>query len=179
VRPVTALQTEYSLWTRDPESEILPLVRQLGIGFVAYSPLGRGFLTGRIRSADELDEADFRRNSPRFAGDNFNTNWRIVEVVEQVAAEIGAAPAQIALAWLLAQGGGIVRLRSSRIRVQSGHRPAPQAIRDALDRRRRHHRPALPGGQQPAGNHLPCTAQPDRRRLTSPHPKMILLTLQN
>ena len=90
---MTALQTEYSLWTRDPESEILPLVRELGIGFVAYSPLGRGFLTGRIRSADELDETDFRRNSPRFAGDNFRTNWRIVEVVEQVAAEIGATPA--------------------------------------------------------------------------------------
>src|ERR1700760_2644659 len=108
VRPVTALQTEYSLWTRDPESEILPLVRELGIGFVAYSPLGRGFLTGRIRSADELDAADFRRNSPRFAGDNFQANWRIVEVVEQVAAEAGATPAQAALAWLLAQGADIV-----------------------------------------------------------------------
>jgi aryl-alcohol dehydrogenase-like predicted oxidoreductase len=114
VRPVMALQTEYSLWTRDPESEILPLVRELGIGFVAYSPLGRGFLTGRIRSADELDETDFRRNSPRFAGDNFRTNWRIVEVVEQVAAEIGATPAQIALAWLLAQGGDIVPIPGTR-----------------------------------------------------------------
>jgi aryl-alcohol dehydrogenase-like predicted oxidoreductase len=114
VHPVTALQTEYSLWTRDPESEILPLVRELGIGFVAYSPLGRGFLTGRIRSADELDETDFRRNSPRFAGDNFRTNWRIVEVVEQVAAEIGATPAQIALAWLLAQGGDIVPIPGTR-----------------------------------------------------------------
>jgi aryl-alcohol dehydrogenase-like predicted oxidoreductase len=114
VRPVTALQTEYSLWTRDPESEILPLVRELGIGFVAYSPLGRGFLTGRIRSADELDEADFRRTSPRFAGDNFTTNWRIVEVVEQVAAETGATPAQIALAWLLAQSGDIVPIPGTR-----------------------------------------------------------------
>ena len=114
VRPVTALQTEYSLWTRDPESEILPLVREPGIGFVAYSPLGRGFLTGRIRSADELDETDFRRNSPRFAGDKFRTNWRIVEVVEQVAAEIGATPAQIALAWLLAQGGDIVPIPGTR-----------------------------------------------------------------
>jgi aryl-alcohol dehydrogenase-like predicted oxidoreductase len=108
VRPVTALQTEYSLWARDPESEILPLVRELGIGFVAYSPLGRGFLTGRIRSAGEVDETGFRRNSPRFAGGNFRANWRIVEVVGQVAAEIGAAPAQIALAGLLARGGGIV-----------------------------------------------------------------------
>jgi aryl-alcohol dehydrogenase-like predicted oxidoreductase len=114
IRPVTALQTEYSLWTRDPETEILPLVRELGIGFVAYSPLGRGFLTGRIGSADELDETDFRRNSPRFAGDNFRTNWRIVEVVEQVAAEIGATPAQIALAWLLAQGGDIVPIPGTR-----------------------------------------------------------------
>ena len=83
-------------------------MRELGIGFVAYSPLGRGFLTGRIRSADELDETGFRRNSPCFAGDNLRTNWRIVEVVEQAAAEIGATPAQIALAWLLAQGGDIV-----------------------------------------------------------------------
>ncbi len=121
---MTALQTEYSLWTRDPESEILPLVRELGIGFVAYSPLGRGFLTGRIRSADELDETDFRRNSPRFAGDNLRTNWRIVEVVEQVAAEIGATPAQIALAWLLAQGGDIVPIpgtrRSERVEENAG-----------------------------------------------------------
>jgi aryl-alcohol dehydrogenase-like predicted oxidoreductase len=89
-------------------------VRELGIGFVAYSPLGRGFLTGRIRCADELDETDFPRNSPRFAGDNFRTNWRIVEVVEQVAAEIGATPAQIALAWLLAQGGDIVPIPGTR-----------------------------------------------------------------
>jgi aryl-alcohol dehydrogenase-like predicted oxidoreductase len=114
VRPVTALQTEYSLWTRDPESEILPLVRELGIGFVAYSPLGRGFLTGRIRSADELSASDFRRNSPRFAGDNFQANWRIVEVVEQVAAETGATPAQVALAWLLAQGSDIVPIPGTR-----------------------------------------------------------------
>jgi aryl-alcohol dehydrogenase-like predicted oxidoreductase len=114
VRPVTALQTEYSLWTRDPEREILPLVRELGIGFVAYSPLGRGFLTGRIRSADELDATDFRRSNPRFAGDNFAANWHIVEVVEQVAAEIGATPAQVALAWLLAQGNDIVPIPGTR-----------------------------------------------------------------
>jgi aryl-alcohol dehydrogenase-like predicted oxidoreductase len=108
------LAVEGSLRTRDPESEILPLVRELGIGFVAYSPLGRGFLTGRIRSAGELDETDFRRNSPRFAGDNFQANWRIVEVVEQVAAEISATPAQIALAWLLARGGDIVPIPGTR-----------------------------------------------------------------
>jgi aryl-alcohol dehydrogenase-like predicted oxidoreductase len=114
VRPVTALQTEYSLWTRDPETEILPLVRELGIGFVAYSPLGRGFLTGRLRSPDDLDAADFRRNSPRFAGDNFQANWRIVEAVEQVAAEAGASPAQVALRWLLAQGDDIVPIPGTR-----------------------------------------------------------------
>ncbi len=108
VHPVTALQTEYSLWTRDPEAEILPLVRELGIGFVAYSPLGRGFLTGAIRSVDALDEDDFRRFSPRFVGDNLQANLRIVEAVDAVAAELEAKPSQVALAWLLAQGDDIV-----------------------------------------------------------------------
>jgi aryl-alcohol dehydrogenase-like predicted oxidoreductase len=107
VHPVTALQTEYSLWTRDPEAEILPLVRELGIGFVAYSPLGRGFLTGAIRSVDGLAEDDFRRFSPRFAGDNLQANLRIVEAVDSVADELGAKPSQVALAWLLAQGDDI------------------------------------------------------------------------
>ncbi|MFC6355375.1 aldo/keto reductase [Luethyella okanaganae] len=104
VHPVTALQTEYSLWTRDPEAEILPLVRELGIGFVPYSPLGRGFLTGEIRSLDQLDEKDFRRSNPRFVGENLDANIRIVEQVDAVAREAGATPAQVALAWLLAQG---------------------------------------------------------------------------
>lgn len=104
VHPVTALQTEYSLWSRDPEREILPLVRELGIGFVPYSPLGRGFLTGTIRSVDQLDESDFRRNNPRFAGENLQTNIKIVEQVDEVAQQLGATPAQVALAWLLAQG---------------------------------------------------------------------------
>lgn len=108
VHPVTALQTEYSLWSRDPEAEILPLVRELGIGFVAYSPLGRGFLTGTIRSLDQLDEADFRRNNPRFKGENLKANIRIVEQVDAVAAELGVKPGQVALAWLLAQGDDIV-----------------------------------------------------------------------
>jgi aryl-alcohol dehydrogenase-like predicted oxidoreductase len=107
VHPVTALQTEYSLWSRDPEAEILPLVRELGIGFVAYSPLGRGFLTGTIRSLDELEATDFRRQNPRFAGDNLETNIRIVEQVDAVAAELGVKPGQVALAWLLAQGDDI------------------------------------------------------------------------
>jgi aryl-alcohol dehydrogenase-like predicted oxidoreductase len=108
VHPVTAVQTEYSLWTRDPEAEILPLVRRLGIGFVAYSPLGRGFLTGQIRSMDQLSADDFRANNPRFAHGNFEQNLRIVNAVEAVATEVGATPAQVALAWLLAQGDDIV-----------------------------------------------------------------------
>ncbi|PPB49007.1 aldo/keto reductase [Arthrobacter pityocampae] len=107
VHPVTALQTEYSLWSRDPERELLPLVRELGIGFVPYSPLGRGFLTGTIRSVDQLDASDFRRNNPRFAGGNLQANIRIVEQVDDVARQLGATPGQVALAWLLAQGPDI------------------------------------------------------------------------
>ena len=108
VHPVTALQTEYSLWTRDPEGGILPLVRELGIGFVAYSPLGRGFLTGQISSIEQLDPKDWRRTNPRFTKENFEKNLRIANEVKAVAAEIGAAPAQVALAWLLAQGEDVV-----------------------------------------------------------------------
>ena len=107
VHPVAALQTEYSLWTRDPEAEILPLVRELGIGFVAYSPLGRGFLTGGLRSRDQLDSTDFRSDNPRFTEGNFEQNMRIVDEVEAVAKEAGATAAQVALAWLLAQGDDI------------------------------------------------------------------------
>ena len=114
VHPVTALQTEYSLWTRDPEAEILPTVRELGIGFVPYSPLGRGFLTGAIRSLDQLDESDFRRSNPRFAGDALEANLAIVERVEAVAGEVGATPAQVALAWLLAQGDDIAPIPGTR-----------------------------------------------------------------
>ena len=107
VHPVAVLQTEYSLWSRDVEAEILPVVRELGIGFVPYSPLGRGFLTGTIRSVDQLEETDFRRSNPRFAGDNLESNIRIVEQVDAVAGELGAKPGQVALAWLLAQGDDI------------------------------------------------------------------------
>ncbi|MDX2358266.1 aldo/keto reductase [Dietzia sp. PP-33] len=107
VHPVAALQTEYSLWSRDPEQEILPTVRELGIGFVPYSPLGRGFLTGTIRSVEQLDEDDFRRNNPRFAGENLQHNIGIVEQVDAVAAELSVKPGQVALAWLLAQGDDI------------------------------------------------------------------------
>jgi aryl-alcohol dehydrogenase-like predicted oxidoreductase len=108
VHPITALQTEYSLWTRDPEAEILPVVRELGIGFVAYSPLGRGFLTGQIRSRQDLEADDFRTENPRFAEGYLEQNLRIVEEVEEVAEEAGASAAQVALAWLMAQGDDIV-----------------------------------------------------------------------
>ncbi|WP_250004791.1 aldo/keto reductase [Actinoplanes sp. M2I2] len=107
VHPVAAVQSEYSLWTRDPEAEILPVLRELGIGFVPYSPLGRGFLTGDIRSLDDLDADDWRRTNHRFAGGNLERNLRIVDEVRAVAAEIDATPAQVALAWLLAQGDDI------------------------------------------------------------------------
>jgi aryl-alcohol dehydrogenase-like predicted oxidoreductase len=106
VHPISALQTEYSIWSRDPESEIIPTLTELGIGFVPYSPLGRGFLTGAVRSVDELEEDDFRRFSPRFQGDNLEANIRIVEAVDGIATELGATPAQVALAWLQAQGAG-------------------------------------------------------------------------
>jgi aryl-alcohol dehydrogenase-like predicted oxidoreductase len=107
VHPVAALQTEYSLWTRDPEAELLPLLRELRIGFVPYSPLGHGFLTGQIRSVADFADDDWRKTNPRFTGENFQRNLRIVDEVEAVATEAGATPAQIALAWLLAQGDDI------------------------------------------------------------------------
>jgi aryl-alcohol dehydrogenase-like predicted oxidoreductase len=107
VHPITALQTEYSLWTRDPETKLLPLLRELGIGFVPYSPLGHGFLTGQIRSPEQLADDDWRKTNPRFAGENFERNLRLVDEVEAVASEAEATPAQVALAWLLAQGDDI------------------------------------------------------------------------
>jgi aryl-alcohol dehydrogenase-like predicted oxidoreductase len=108
--PITALQTEYSLWSRDPEDEILPACRELGIGFVAYSPLGRGFLTGRFRTVDDLSPDDYRRNTPRFQGDNFRKNLELVEKVEAIARRKRCTPSQLALAWVLAQGEDIVPL---------------------------------------------------------------------
>jgi len=107
VYPVTALQSEYSLWTRDPEAKVLPVLRELGIGFVPYSPLGRGMLTGAIRSVDQLDAADFRRSNPRFTGENFEANLASLNEVEAVARDAEVTPAQVALAWLLAQGDDI------------------------------------------------------------------------
>jgi aryl-alcohol dehydrogenase-like predicted oxidoreductase len=108
VHPITALQSEWSLWTRDPEDEVLPTVRELGIGFVAYSPLGRGFLSGRIRSTDDLAEDDFRKFHPRFQGGNFQRNLDLVAKVDEIAAAKGSTPGQLALAWVLAQGDDVV-----------------------------------------------------------------------
>jgi len=116
VHPITALQTEYSLWTRDPEDGILDVCRELGIGFVAYSPLGRGFLTGQIKSLDDLAPDDYRRNSPRFKGDNFEKNLELVKQIEAMAAEKGCTPAQLTLAWLLAQGEDIVPIQGTKRR---------------------------------------------------------------
>jgi len=107
VHPITALQSEYSLFTRDPEPETLPLLRELGIGFVPYSPLGRGFLTGKIRSTDQFDENDFRKTNPRFSDENFKRNLAIADEVAAIAAEVGATPAQVAIAWLLTKGDDI------------------------------------------------------------------------
>jgi aryl-alcohol dehydrogenase-like predicted oxidoreductase len=111
---ITALQTEYSLWTRDPEQEILPLCRQLGIGFVAYSPLGRGFLTGRLRTIDDLPADDWRRNNPRFQGDNFQKNLDLVAHIESQARQRGCTPAQLALAWVMRNGNDIVPIPGSK-----------------------------------------------------------------
>jgi aryl-alcohol dehydrogenase-like predicted oxidoreductase len=108
VHPITAVQSEYSLWTRDQEDEILPLLRELGIGFVAYSPLGRGFLTGTIRSTEELPDSDYRKTNPRFFDENFQHNLSSADELRDIGAEVGATPAQVALAWLLAKGPDIV-----------------------------------------------------------------------
>lgn len=114
VHKITALQTEYSLWSRDPEDEILATTRELGIGFVPYSPLGRGFLTGQIKSPDDFEPDDFRRHNPRFQGENFQKNLEMVERVREIAEEKGCKPGQIALAWLLAQGEDIVPIPGTR-----------------------------------------------------------------
>jgi aryl-alcohol dehydrogenase-like predicted oxidoreductase len=116
VHPITALQTEYSLWTRDPEDEILPTCRALDIGFVAYSPLGRGFLTGRFQKFEDLPEDDYRRFSPRFQGENFEKNLDLVKRVEEIAREKGCLPSQLALAWVLAQGNDIVPIPGTKHR---------------------------------------------------------------
>ena len=115
--PITALQTEYSLWSRDPEDEVLPTCRELGIGFVAYSPLGRGFLTGQIKRFEDLAADDYRRRSPRFQGDNFQRNIELVRRIEAIAAEKRCRPSQLALAWVLAQGEDIVPIFGTKRRA--------------------------------------------------------------
>jgi aryl-alcohol dehydrogenase-like predicted oxidoreductase len=127
VHPITALQTEYSLWSRDPEDEILPTCRELGIGFVSYSPLGRGFLTGAIKSVDDLDDDDFRRTTPRFQGENFQRNLDLVGEIERLAAQKAVTPAQLALAWVLAQGEDIVPIPGT------GHRERVEENAGAVD----------------------------------------------
>ena len=116
VHPVSALQTEYSLWSRDPEDEILPTCRELGIGFVPYSPLGRGFLTGRFQKPEDLPADDYRRNHPRFQGENFSKNLELVKKVEEIAREKGCTPGQLALAWVLAQGKDVVPIPGTKRR---------------------------------------------------------------
>jgi aryl-alcohol dehydrogenase-like predicted oxidoreductase len=118
VHQITALQTEYSLWSRDPGDEILPTCRELGIGFVAYSPLGRGFLTGAIQSVDDLAQDDYRRSSPRFQGENFDRNLELVGTIEELAANKAVTPAQLALAWVLAQGEDIVPIPGTKRRAR-------------------------------------------------------------
>jgi aryl-alcohol dehydrogenase-like predicted oxidoreductase len=128
VHPITALQTEYSLWTRDPEDEVLPTVRELGIGFVAYSPLGRGFLSGRITGPDDLAENDFRRRNPRFQRENLQRNLELVDRVREIAAEKGVEPGQLALAWLLHQGADIVPIPGTKRRRYLEENAAADAI---------------------------------------------------
>jgi aryl-alcohol dehydrogenase-like predicted oxidoreductase len=148
VHPVTALQSEYSLWTRDQEPKVLPLLRELGIGFVAYSPLGRGFLTGAIRSPRDLAADDSRSTHPRFTGDNFEHNLRILAEVEAVAAEAGATPAQVALAWLLAQGDDIAPIPGTRRVARLAENVAADAVELTAAQVER-----LTGVVEPAGGH--------------------------
>ncbi|OBK95534.1 aldo/keto reductase [Mycobacterium asiaticum] len=149
VHPITAVQSEYSLWTRDPEAAVLPLLRELGIGFVAYSPLGRGFLTGAIRSTDAIPETDFRKTNPRFIDENFAHNLRSVDQLTEISNDVGATPAQVALAWLLAKGPDIVPIPGTKrvVRVEENagadgvHLSAEQVARldDLLPAAGEHH----------------------------------------
>jgi aryl-alcohol dehydrogenase-like predicted oxidoreductase len=137
VHPITALQSEYSLWTRDPQASTLPVLRELGIGFVAYSPLGRGMLTGKVRSIDDLADTDFRRTNPRFTGENFQHNLASADEVQSISEEVGCTQAQVSLAWLLAQGDDIAPIpgtkRLSRVEENVGA-DAIQLSGEQLDR---------------------------------------------
>jgi len=165
VHPITAVQTEYSLWTRDPEAEVLPTCRELGIGFVAYSPLGRGFLSGRFKSPDDLDEGDFRRRGPRFTGENLDANLELAAKVQEIAEDKGITAAQLALAWVLAQGEDLVPIPGtppSLIRRPSGCHfhprcPYSQPSHERID-------PQLAPVQGEPGHHVACLLEADVRR---------------
>lgn len=133
VHPIAALQTEYSLWSRDPEDDIIPTCRELGIGFVAYSPLGRGFLTGQIKSINDLDADDYRRVSPRFQGENFAQNLTVVTRVQEIAREKGCTPSQLALAWVLTQGKDIVPIPGTKRRKYLEENAAALAVKLTSD----------------------------------------------
>jgi aryl-alcohol dehydrogenase-like predicted oxidoreductase len=137
VHPIAALQTEYSLWTRDPEAELLPLLRELGIGFVPYSPLGHGSLTGTIRSPEQLSDDDWRKTNPRFTEGNFQQNLRIVDEVTAVASELDATPAQVALAWLVAQGDDIAPIPGTKRVSRVEENTAADAIQLTADQTQR------------------------------------------
>jgi len=137
VHPIAALQTEYSLWTRDPETELLPLLREWGIGFVPYAPLGHGFLTGQIRTPDDIPDDDWRKTNPRFLGEAFYQNLQVVEEVRNIATETGATLAQIALAWLLAQGGDIAPIPGTRRVARVEENTAADGVVLTIDQLRR------------------------------------------
>jgi aryl-alcohol dehydrogenase-like predicted oxidoreductase len=137
VHPISALQTEYSLWSRDVEEAILPTVRELGIGFVAYSPLGRGFLTGRFQKPEDLPEGDFRRNNPRFQGENFQQNLRLVERVRAIAAEKRVTASQLALAWVLSRGSDVVPIPGTKRRKYLEENAAAADVKLTADDLRR------------------------------------------
>jgi aryl-alcohol dehydrogenase-like predicted oxidoreductase len=160
VHPISALQTEYSLWTRDPEDAVLPTVRELGIGFVAYSPLGRGFLSGAITKPEDLAEGDFRRNNPRFQGANFDKNLALVERVREIAAERDVTPGQMALAWLLHQGEDIVPIPGTKRRAYLEENAAASEISLSADELERIDE-AAPAGVT-AGDRYPDMSSIDR-----------------
>jgi aryl-alcohol dehydrogenase-like predicted oxidoreductase len=156
VHPIAALQTEYSLWTRDVEAEVLPTVRELGIGFVAYSPLGRGFLSGQFKKPEDIPADDWRRNNPRFQGDNFFRNLELVKRVEEIAREKKATPSQLALAWVLSRGKDIVPIPGTKRRKYLEENAAAAAIRLSADDLRRIDEVAPVGAA--AGERYPATS---------------------
>jgi aryl-alcohol dehydrogenase-like predicted oxidoreductase len=160
VHPISALQSEYSLWTRDVEQRILPTTRELGIGFVPYSPLGRGFLSGRFSSPDDIPEGDFRRSNPRFQGENFERNMGIVDRVRELADEKGATPAQLALAWVLAQGDDVVPIPGTKRRSYLEENVAATEVSLSEDDLMRLDQAAPPG--ETAGDRYPDMSSVER-----------------